>query len=224
MSGRSILVVAAHADDEALGCGGSIARHAAEGDVVRVLFLADGVSSRDAGGDAQAQRRLAAAQQAAEILGVRAQRFLALPDNRLDTVALLDVVRPLEAAIAEWRPEVIYTHHHGDLNVDHRVAHQAVLTACRPQPGACVRTVLAFETVSSTEWSAHDLRPFAPTWFVDISAFLDIKLRALAAYAEEMRAAPHARSMEGLRHLAHHRGHSVGMAAAEAFMPVRILR
>ena len=121
----NVLVVAAHPDDEALGCGGAMARHAAEGDQVHVLFLADGVGARDGaqGASAAVERRAATARNAAEVLGAQPPRFLGLPDNRLDEVALLDVVQAVEAVIAEIEPEIVYTHNGGDPIVDHYIAH-----------------------------------------------------------------------------------------------------
>lgn len=221
---KTILVVAAHADDEALGCGGTIARHVAEGDIVHVVFLADGVSSRQGTDPLELARRLAATEQARQILGVMTTTFLELPDNRLDSLPLIEVIRPLEQVIRKIHPQIIYTQHCGDLNVDHRIAHQAVMTACRATPENVVKEIYAFEVMSSTEWSSVGLSPFLPNLFIDISAYLAIKLLALEAYALEMRPAPHSRSIEHLNVLARHRGCCVGVDAAEAFMVIRMVR
>ena len=221
---KTILVVAAHADDEALGCGGTIARHVAGGDTVHVVFLADGVSSRQGADSQELERRIAATEQARQVLGIETTTFLGLPDNRLDSLPLIEVIQPLEKVIRQISPQIIYTHHYGDLNVDHRITHQAVMTACRATPDSSVREIYAFEVMSSTEWSSVGLAPFIPNLFVDISAYLAIKLQALEAYALEMRPAPHSRSTEHLNILARHRGHSVGVAAAEAFMVMRTIR
>ena len=221
---KTVLVIAAHADDEALGCGGAIAKHAAAGDRVDVVFVADGVTSRAGAGESEVLRRRQATENARKILGINSTAFLGLPDNRLDSLALLDIVQPIEAIIAKHSPEIIYTHHCGDLNIDHRLVHQAVMTACRPLPGCPVREILAFEVMSSTEWSGAGHLPFTPNLFVDISQHMDTKMRALEAYALEMRAPPHSRSVEHLRHLAQHRGSCMGVEAAEAFMVMRALR
>jgi len=220
---KSILVVAAHADDEVLGCGGAIARHVAEGDVVHVVFMADGVGSRGNEQSAELMRRNQARDAALKILGVTDWYALDFPDNRMDSVPLLDVVQSLEPIVRKIQPERVYTHHHGDLNVDHRVTHQAVLTACRPLPGSSVREILAFEVMSSTEWATPGLASFAPNAFVDISAYLPKKLEALAAYELEMRPAPHSRSVGHVEVLARHRGNSVGVEAAEGFEIVRVV-
>lgn len=219
---QSILILAAHPDDEVLGCGGTIAKLADQGAIVHVAFLADGVFSRI--GDAVAQQkevlvRRAAAKKACDILGVKSVSFGEFADNRMDTVALLDITKALEALIAEHRPEVVFTHHAGDVNIDHRRMHEAVVTACRPQRGHPVKTLLCFEVSSSTEWQLPGSAPvFAPNWFVDISDTLERKLAALDAYDTELRDWPHPRSRQGVDHLARWRGATMGVDAAEAFM------
>jgi N-acetylglucosamine malate deacetylase 1 len=218
---QSILILAAHPDDEVLGCGGTIAKLAGKNANVHVAFLADGVFSRT--GDKRQQKNLladrrVAAQKACDILGVRSLSFNNFPDNRMDTISLLDIVQVLESLIANHKPEIVFTHHAGDVNVDHRRLHEAVVTACRPQHGHSVKTLLCFEVPSSTEWQLPGSAPFfAPNWFVDISETLELKLRALKAYAAELRNWPHPRSSQGVEHLAHWRGATVGVDAAEAF-------
>jgi LmbE family N-acetylglucosaminyl deacetylase len=221
-----ILVVAAHPDDELLGVGGTLARHGAAGDEVHILILAEGVTSRTTTRNATASAAeigalMDAARGAAQLIGARKPHFAGFPDNRMDEVALLDVVKSVEQVLAELRPSIVYTHYAGDLNIDHRIACQSVVTACRPLPGASVRAIYAFETLSSTEWAAPLEPVFAPNRFVDISAYLDIKLRALEFYRSEMRAFPHPRSREAVAALAHDRGASIGVDAAEAFMVLR---
>jgi LmbE family N-acetylglucosaminyl deacetylase len=219
---ESVLIVAAHPDDEVLGCGGTIAAHAAAGDVVHIMFLADGESSRGGGDEAAIAARQERAREAASILGAETPRFLGLPDNRLDSVPLLDVIKRVEAVVEEVNPTVVYTHHRGDLNIDHRIAFQATVTACRPQPGAPVRAIYCFEALSSTEWAAGGPgEQFQPTLFVDIRRHLPEKMRALASYGKELRPFPHPRSPEAVVALARLRGASAGIEAAESFMVVR---
>ena len=147
------------------------------------------------------------------------------PDNRMDAVALLDVVKKIEAAVEAFQPEIVYTHHAGDVNIDHRIVHDAVVTACRSLPGQLVKTILFFETVSSTEWQPPQSYPvFAPNWYVDIGAFMEKKLKALHFYDSEMRGYPHPRSYEGIEILAKQRGITVGVKYAEAFMLGRMVR
>jgi len=217
----TVLVVAAHPDDEALGCGGTMARLADEGERIHVLFVADGVSARGQSHlDTGLEARRAAALRAMDILGAAPPIFLDFPDNRLDTVPLLDITQSIEGAIDTLKPRCVYTHHHGDLNIDHRIVHQAVLTACRPLPGSTVAAIYGFETLSSTEWEAG-APSFDPRRWVDIGRTLERKIAALEAYREEMRPFPHARSIENVRALAMYRGATVGRAAAEAFSVIR---
>ncbi len=221
---HKVLVIAAHPDDEVLGCGGSIARHRAAGDAVAVLIMADGVGSRSGADAPAAAARQQCARQAAKILGVQDLTLLAYPDNRMDEATLLDVVRDIEKVMARCVPNIVYTHHAGDVNIDHRIVHGAVIAACRPQPGHAVKQLLFFETPSSTEWrppASHAV--FAPNWFVDISATLELKLQALVAYAPELREFPHPRSLQAVEHLARWRGASAGLAAAEAFELGRLI-
>ena len=219
---NSILILVAHPDDEVLGCGGTIAKHAEIGANIHVAFLSDGVLSRTGKNNRQldeiASRRLAA-EKACDILGVNTLSFGDMPDNRMDSLALLDIVKVVEKLILDHEPNAIYTHHAGDVNIDHCLTHKAAATACRPQSGHPVKTLLSFEVPSSTEWQLSGNSPiFAPNWFVDISDTLDQKLAALEAYASELRDWPHPRSRRGVEHLAHWRGATVGVNAAEAFM------
>lgn len=218
-----VLVVGAHPDDEVLGCGGTMAWHAARGDTVHVLLVADGEAARGADDHAIAGRR-GAAVRAAAALGAEPPRFLNLPDQRLDSLDLLDLTQSIEAEVREVRPTVVYTHHAGDLNLDHRLVAQAVITACRPLPSSPLRRLLAFETASSTEWTGGQILPaFHPTVFVAIAPFLDAKRKALEAYADEMRPFPHARSNAAITALEQWRGASAGMNAAESFALIREL-
>jgi LmbE family N-acetylglucosaminyl deacetylase len=222
---QSVLILAAHPDDEVLGCGGTIAKLADGGARIQVAFLADGISSRDGDGAAQLTARRAAAQKASQILGVASVSFGDFPDNRMDTVALLDITKAVEALIAKYSPEMVLTHHAGDVNIDHRRLHDAVVTACRPQKGQSVKTLLCFEVPSSTEWQLPGSGSvFAPNWFVDISSTLDRKLLALDAYAAELRDWPHPRSRQGVEHLVRWRGATVGVDAAESFVLGRQLK
>jgi LmbE family N-acetylglucosaminyl deacetylase len=224
---QSILVVAAHPDDEVLGCGGTIARHADQGDLVRVLIVAEGATSRQGQRDRdQAADKLTnlaqAAQKASTILGAVDLELMDLPDNRLDSLDRLDLIKQIETRIARHQPQVVYVHHAGDVNIDHRRLHEAVVTACRPIPGQTVERLLSFEVASSTEWQPPgSAQVFHPNWFVDISTQWERKCLALEAYASEMRPWPHARSIESLEHLARWRGAQVGVNAAEAFYLLR---
>jgi LmbE family N-acetylglucosaminyl deacetylase len=222
--GTNVLVVAAHPDDEVLGCGGTIARLVDCGVEVHIALLADGVGSRkksaiDAKSNDNLIARRQAARKAAKILGAKSVVFGDFPDNRMDTIALLEITQFIEQLIARIQPETVFTHHAGDLNVDHRLTSQAVMTACRPIPNSAVHTVLFFEVPSSTEWQMSPSNiTFEPNFFLETTAQLDRRQLALEAYAEEIRPWPHIRSYEALNHLSRWRGATVGVEAAEAFM------
>jgi LmbE family N-acetylglucosaminyl deacetylase len=224
-----LVIDAAHPDDEVLGSGGTIARHADAGDQVQVLIVAEGATSRQQQRDRnQASEELSALAQAAHtagsILGAAGVELLDLPDNRLDSLDRLDLIKHIEQRIDCHQPQVVYVHHAGDVNVDHRRLHEAVITACRPTPGHPVRRLLSFEVASSSEWQPPgSASAFQPNWFVDISDQWQRKREALVAYASEMRPWPHARSLEALEHLARWRGAQVGVEAAEAFCLLRQL-
>ena len=213
MSDR-ILVIAAHPDDEVLGCGGTMAWHASSGDEVHVLFVADGETSR---GMKALPNRNFMALAASKVLGTKPPQFLDFSDQRLDQLGLLDIVKLIEVHIFMIKPTIVYTHHAGDLNLDHRIVHQATLTACRPLPGSSINAIYAFEILSSTEWGTG----FAPNHFVDISETTEIKMHALECYTSEMRFHPHARSFASVVCLEKLRGAACGVDHAEAFMTLR---
>ena len=219
---KTILVISAHSDDEGLGCGGVIARHVAEGDNVHLLFMTDGVASRLESGDGK--NRLTYAQDVSKILKVDSFTNLNFPDNQMDSIPLLGIVKEVENKITELQPEIIYTHHIGDLNIDHQITHKAVITACRPQPDFCVKEIYAFEVLSSTEWQTPGVESFNPNVFVDITDYIDIKKQVLEVYSEEMRQPPHSRSIDNALRLNALRGNSVGVDYAEAFELIRMSR
>lgn len=221
---KQIVVVAAHPDDETFGLGGTIVHHVQQGDSVSVLILADGVTARHNATELQQ----AATRKACAALGVDDVRFVGLPDQRLDGLPLLEVIGPIDELFQELQPQVVYTHHRGDANQDHRTVFAATLVAARPVGSNPVERVLCYEMASSTEWGPPFTEwAFLPNVFVDISATLEAKLKAVEAYREtfqsEVKAFPHPRSPEAVRIYAQQRGITVGMAAAEAFALVREL-
>jgi len=223
MTNNTVLVVAAHSDDEALGCAGTIAKHTAAGDQVHVLFMTDGVGSRDAT-DTDVIARQKATKEAMDALGVTAMQNLNFPDNKMDSVALLEIVKEVEISLSKLEPNILYTHHIGDLNIDHCITHKAVMTACRPQPGLSVKEIYAFEVLSSTEWQTPGVNAFCPTVYVDITDFIEIKKKVLNVYSDEMRQPPHTRSIENALRLCELRGNAVGIKSAEAFMCIRKIK
>ncbi len=225
----TVLIIAAHPDDEVLGCGGTIARLAQEGNNVFIAIMGEGITSRYQQREqvdvALVESLQARSRQVAKMLGAKDIFIQNLPDNRFDTVPILDVVKVIEDLVARLTPEVIYTHHGGDLNIDHVVTHRAVLTATRPVRGCPVREVYVFEVPSSTEWAFQQFSPtFQPNTFVDITATLEMKVQAMSLYESEARDFPHPRSPKALRTMAHWRGSLVGCEAAEAFELIRAIK
>lgn len=215
------LVVGAHPDDEVLGCGGLMARLVAEGAEVRVLILCGATTSRkDVNGLGQSER-VAESERALAVLGISGVERFEQPDNRLDTVPLLDLIQSIERAGLAWQPDLILTHEPTDLNVDHRIAHQAAITAFRPLPERNPMRIWAFEVPGSSAWQDPALSAFHPSVYVDIEGYVEVKLRAMRCYASELREPPHPRSLVGIETLARWRGQQSGSAAAEAFHLVR---
>jgi LmbE family N-acetylglucosaminyl deacetylase len=217
-----ILTIAAHPDDETLGAGATIALHAARGDEVWVCILSDGVGARH--GHVELQKDCA--MRACDVLGVREVVFCGLPDQRLDTLPLLDVIAPIEKVIAELRPDVVLTHFKEDSNQDHRLVFQATLVAARPVNGSTVRRLMCYEIPGSTEWAGpFQESVFTPNVYVDVSSTLDKKIEAMHAYADthisEVRPYPHPRSYEALEIYARRYGIAAGLEAAEPFMLLR---
>ena len=218
----TILIAAAHPDDEVLGAGASIARWVREGHQVSVLFFTDGVGSRGKNSSATKSRQKAA-RKAAEILGFSIAGFGSFPDNQLDQVALLKIAQTIERVKKKLQPEFVLTHFWGDLNIDHRRVFEAVLTAFRPQPGEKCRTIQSFEVASATEWGSP-AAAFRPTTYTEVSS-ADVEKAVLAyqAYAHEVRADPHSRSLEAYLARRVLRGREAGVEWAEAFVLCRQL-
>ncbi len=216
-----VLVIAAHPDDETLGCGGTIARHVEAGDQVHVVVVTDGSSAQYPGDQAKLTRKHDEARAAMKILGVTDLVLGAMPDMRLDTVPSVELSRFLTDHIRRIEPHVVYTHHAADINIDHRLVFDATLVATRPTGASRLQRVYAYEVASSTDWGeAHPYRGFQPNSFIDISAVLDRKLRALAEYKTELRPAPHPRSLSVIEAYARAWGARAGLHAAEAMVLV----
>jgi len=221
MAAHNVLVVAAHPDDEVLGAGGAIARHREEGDSVIVLILGEGIVSRAGVSKGEAlkqQKKLQTdAVSASAVLGAPSPMLRSFPDNSFDSVPLLSIVREIETVVKETKPDLIYTHHAGDVNIDHRVVAEAVDAVVRPLENARLTEVRAFEIASSSDWN-FTRSAFRPNIFVALSEVqLQKKIDAMRAYTSEIRPFPHPRSPEYLEALARVRGGQSGFRAAEAF-------
>jgi LmbE family N-acetylglucosaminyl deacetylase len=215
-----VVVIGAHPDDELLGAGGTLARHVLAGDEVHAVVVADGAGSRYppelvATLEKQARR-------AAEVIGFASLRFLSLPDQRLDTIPLIELTQRLEGALDEIGPAVVYTHFPGDVNADHGLVARCAWTACRPYSRPRLRRFAVFETPSSTEWSwPMPGTQFQPSLFVDVTDTLAVKIAAMECYETELRDYPHPRSSRALRERASYWGSHVGRPAAEPFVVLR---
>lgn len=222
---QKVLVIAAHPDDEILGVGATVKRLVSEGAEVRALIMAEGITSRaetreEADSD-ELKNLHNDAKKAAQIIGYKSIDFCDFPDNRMDSVDLLDIIKAVSKYIENYTPDTVFTHHHGDLNIDHRLTCEAVLTACRPVNNYCVKRIYAFETPSSTEWDYNYTQSFKPNFYVDVSNTFEDKIKGMACYKSEIANHPHPRSEKALRALGEYRGSNVGVQMAEAFEVLR---
>lgn len=218
---KRILVIAAHPDDELLGTGATIRKHAEAGNEVHCVILGEGILSRTKSERSEVDVLKKAGEKANRIIGAQSVRFFSFPDNAFDTVSLLEIAKTVEQAVDNVRPDIVYTHFGNDLNIDHRRTFEAVMTACRPCNPHAPKTIFSFEILSSTEWQSKRESQFAPDTYEDISKTLEKKIEALECYASELRPFPHSRSLEGVRLLAGFRGIEAGLPSAEAFMTIR---
>lgn len=229
LESQRVLVVVAHPDDELLGLGASIHRlvhrHGCE---ARAVILGEGLTSRSNTRDTERwatdlARHRGNIAQAAAAIGYASTGIYDFADNRFDSVDLLDIIKVVEQEKEAFQPTLIFTHHGGDTNIDHRRTFEAVITACRPLPGEPELTILACETPSSTEWQAASYpQPFLPNFFLTVNEEdVAAKIAGMEAYEFEKRAYPHPRSPEALKLLAQRWGVVTGQPLAEAFMLVR---
>lgn len=229
---RKVMIVAAHPDDELLGLGASMHKLIKEdGVTTHVVILGEGITSRSDMRNVddwkeELEKHHQNMYSAAKIIGYHSVKSYNFSDNRFDSHALLDIVKVIEHEKENFQPDIIFTHHSGDLNIDHQITFQAVMTATRPMQGECVKAVITFETPSATEWQASsDLRHFSPNLFIEVSEDdLQAKVDAMAAYQYEVREFPHPRSFGALRIMAQYRGYIVGKPLAEAFQIIRLIK
>jgi len=215
----NILIIAAHPDDEVLGVGGIAIKHVKNGDDVYCLILGEGITSRD--NNASTENLSKASKEAGKIIGFKKMFFIELPDNKFDSLPLLSITKIIERYVEKIKPTIVYTHHPGDLNIDHQITYKTVMVACRPCNPYCPREIYSFEVLSSTEWQTDRLLSFNPNIFVNIDDELEQKIKALKKYSSELREFPHSRSVEGVEILAEYRGMQSGMLTAEALYLIR---
>lgn len=224
---KKILIVAAHPDDEVLGCFGTVARLVKEGHEAYTLILGEGKTSRD-------EQRIfenkkdeieilnSEIQKANDAIGIKKVYIESFPDNRFDSVDLLDIIKVISKVKEEVNPDIIFTHYAHDLNIDHQITYKAVITATRPMQDECVKEIYSFEILSSTEWN-YPLS-FSPDTYFDISDTLDVKIQAMKAYNSELCEYPHPRSLEGIELNARYHGMRSGKQYVEAFKTIRRIK
>lgn len=219
---KKVLIVAAHPDDEVLGCFGTVANMIKNGYEACSLILGTGKTSRGPASEEELNALKAEAETANKIIGIEKVYFSDFPDNAFDSVPLLNIVKEVEKIVEIEKPEIIFTHHIGDMNVDHQITHKAVLTATRPMVDCRVESIYAMEIPSSSEWNCFDRNTaFIPNCFFDISDSIDLKIKAMDCYKSELREYPHPRSLQHLRELAKVNGTKVGLEYSENFQLVR---
>ena len=219
LKNKKILIVAAHPDDEMLGCGGTIIKYKKFSEI-EVMFMTDGVSSREKN-KSKALKRKEESLKLFKFLELKKPTFLNFPDNKMDSIPMLKIVKQIEKKIKKFKPNVIITHFSNCLNIDHKKTFEAVMTASRPLKNTNIKTILSFEILSSTEWSQNYEDNFNPNFFVDISDLIAKKINALKFYKSELKKFPHSRSLKGVESLAKFRGISCGCKNAEAFYLAR---
>ena len=224
----NILVIAAHPDDEMLGCGATIAK-LSKSNNVHIGILGEGITSRYPSAEEASKNDLESlkdqAKEASDFIGALSIDFAGFPDNRFDSVDLLELIKVVENWVQKYKPDAIYTHHSGDLNIDHELTLRAVLTATRPISESIVKDIYSFEIPSSTEWSFGTLKSsFTPNVFVNVTDTIEKKLSALKIYKDEMRDFPHPRSLKFVELNSQKWGSVSGVKFAEAFELVRSIR
>ncbi|WP_121628217.1 PIG-L deacetylase family protein [Poseidonibacter antarcticus] len=224
---KKILIVAAHPDDEVLGCFGTVARLIKEGYEAYTLILGEGKTSRDEHRIIENKKDEieilnTEIQNANDAIGIKKVFVESFADNRFDSVDLLDIIKVISKVKDEVKPDIIFTHYEHDLNIDHQITYKAVVTATRPMSEECVKEIYSFEVLSSTEWN-YPLS-FSPDVFFDISDTIELKLKSMEKYTSELCQYPHPRSLEGIELNAKYQGMRVGKKHVEAFKSVRVIK
>jgi len=219
---KKVLVIVAHTDDESFGCGGLIKKLSSEKNMVRAISFTNGVGSRSMQNKIHIKLRKENSLKASKILGFKWLQQFDYPDNEMDTVSMLEIIKKIETYKKKFLPDIVITHNFSDLNIDHRIVAEATLTAFRPEPNSSCSQIITFEVPSSTDYRMlKRSNNFIPNYFVKIDKILDYKIKAIKAYKKEVKKAPHTRSIEGIKNLSKIRGNQSGVKYAEAFEIIR---
>ena len=216
MKNKKILIVAAHPDDEILGCGGTIMK-LKKNNEINVIFMTNGVSARGRNKNNEIKERKNSCLKLFKYLSLPEPTFLNFPDNQMDKTPLIKIVKKIENKIRSLNPSTLITHYSHCLNVDHRITFEAVITACRPINKLSVKKILSFEIPSSTDWALFKDKQFHPNYYIDISKHINDKIKMINFYKKELKHYPHSRSVKGIKSLASFRGVSCGVKYAEGF-------
>ena len=219
----NILLVAAHPDDEVIGCGGTIAKHKKNGDKIHLVYLTDGIGSRDKIEQKQKDIRNSGLNDFLTYFKPASYATFNFPDNAMDSIPLIEITKRIEKIIQKIKPQIIYTHSEYDLNIDHRVTLEAVKTATRPQGKHIVKEIYSFYINSSSDWSFRN-QNFNPDVYIDVSKEIKQKEKFLNFYKSEMRPSPHPRSIDNILNFASVNGSTIGVRFAEAFETIRVIK
>jgi LmbE family N-acetylglucosaminyl deacetylase len=219
---KKILVIVAHSDDESFGCGGLIKKLSLKKNNIKIISFSNGVSSRKNQKKKEIINRKLNSIKASKILGFEWLAQYDYPDNQLDKISLLEIIKLIEDHKNKFKPHIVLTHNFSDLNIDHRKIAEAALTAFRPEPNEKLESFLTFEVPSSTDYRIlKNKKNFLPNYFVNIENVIKYKIDAIKSYKNEVRKYPHSRSMTGIKNLNKLRGNQVGLKYAEAYEIIR---
>lgn len=219
----NILIIAPHPDDEILGCGGTIAKHIANGNDVFVAIVTKGCKPLFSDDSVEQVRE--ECREADAYLGVRKTIFMDFPASMLEEVPRYKLNEAFIKLIQDIKPEMVYLPHRGDMQLDHKMTVDAAMVALRPKYKHTVKKIYAYETLSETGWDVPNVEnEFIPTSYNDIYGFLDKKIEAMKIFKSQIAEYPNPRSVESIKALAIYRGTTVGVKAAEAFVVLREIR
>lgn len=219
---KKILIIVAHSDDESFGCGGLIKKLSLNKNKITAISFTNGVGSRSKNNINEILKRKKSSIKASKILGFKWLAQYDYPDNELDKISLLEIIKKIEKHKKKIQPQIVLTHNFSDLNIDHRKIAEATLTAFRPEPKEKLEQLITFEVPSATDFRVlKNKKNFLPNYFVNIEKFLKFKIKAIKCYKQELKKYPHSRSLIGIKNLNKIRGNQSGLKFAEAFEIIR---